>query len=149
VCSRDAFFQLMEVRLGLIADLGGLQRLARQVPMGVARELAYTGRRFSAEEALGWGFVNRIADSRAEALDAARAIATQIAANSPLAVKYIKESLVAEDSLKFEHDLRRASIVQTAYGYDMFASLTAMKKGAEPQYRDLELGPPAGVSKRS
>ena len=87
--------------------------------------------------------------NQAEALDAARGIAAQIAGNSPLAVKYIKESLVAEDSLKFEHDLRRASIVQTAYGYDMFASLTAMKKGAEPQYRDLELGPPAGVSKRS
>jgi enoyl-CoA hydratase/carnithine racemase len=149
VCSRDAFFQLMEVRLGLIADLGGLQRLARQVPMGVARELAYTGRRFSAEEALGWGFVNQVAESGAAALAAARAVAGQIAANSPLAVKYIKESLVAEDSLKFEHELRRASIVQTAYGHDLFASLAALKKGAEPQYADLELAPPAGVSKRS
>ena len=149
VCSRDAFFQLMEVRLGLIADLGGLQRLARQVPMGVARELAYTGRRFSAEEALGWGFVNHVADSKAEALEAARAIAAQIAANSPLAVKYTKESLVAEDSLKIEHELQRASNMQVAFGHDMFASITAMKKGADPQYRDLELGPPAGVSKRA
>lgn len=149
VCSRDAFFQLKEVQLGLIADLGGLQRLARQVPMGVTRELAYTGRRFSAEEALGWGFVNQVAESRAEALEAARNIAAQIAANSPLAVKYIKESLVAEDSLKFEHDLRRASIVQTAFGHDLLASVMAMKKGADPEYRDLELEPPAGVSKRS
>lgn len=149
VCSRDAFFQLMEVRLGLIADLGGLQRLARQVPVGVARELAYTGRRFSAEEALGWGFVNQVADSPGEALDAARAMAGQIAANSPLAVKYIKESLVAEDSLKIEHELRRASIVQTAYGQDLLPSLAAMKKGADPHYADLDLRPPGAEPKQS
>lgn len=141
VCSRDAFFQLAEVQLGLVADLGGLQRLARQVPMGVARELAYTGRPFSADEALRWGLVNQVCESAGEAVARARAIAAQIAANSPLAVKYIKESLVGEETLQIERRLRQAAVANIAFGQDMAVALQAMRERRQADYPDLDLGP--------
>jgi enoyl-CoA hydratase len=143
VCSSDAFFQLMEVQVGLVADLGGLQRLARQVPPGVARELVYTGRRFSAEEALRWGLVNQVFDSGADTLAAARAIAGQIAANSPLTVRYTKEALVGEESLTIERQLRQAALANLAFGQDMVTALQAMARGKTADYPDLDLGPPA------
>jgi enoyl-CoA hydratase len=143
VCSRDAFFQLMEVQVGLVADLGGLQRLARQVPPGVARELAYTGRRFSAEEALRWGLVNQVFDSGAGTLAAARAIAGQIAANSPLTVRYTKEALVGEESLGIERQLRQAALANLAFGQDMVTALQAMARGKTADYPDLDLSSPA------
>jgi enoyl-CoA hydratase/carnithine racemase len=149
VCSRDAFFQLMEVRVGLVADLGGLQRLARQVPMGVARELAYTGRRFAADEAHAWGFVSRVTDSAADATAAAWEIAGQIAANSPLAVRYIKEAFVAEDSLRIERELRQAAIANTAFGQDAAAAFAAVRSGNRLEYADLDVRPQAGRKERS
>lgn len=141
VCSRDAFFQLAEVQLGLVADLGGLQRLARQVPVGVARELAYTGRPFSAEEALRWGLVNQVCGRADEAVARAREIAAQIAANSPLAVKYIKEALVGEETLLTERRLRQAAIANIAFGQDLAAALQAMRERRQADYPDLDLGP--------
>jgi enoyl-CoA hydratase len=135
VCSRDAFFQLMEVRVGLVADLGGLQRLACQVPMGVARELAYTGRRFAADEAHGWGFVSR-------------EIAGQIAANSPLAVRYIKEAFVAEDTLRIEKELRQAAVANIAFGQDAAAAFAAVRSGNRLEYADLDVRPQAGRKER-
>ena len=143
VSSSDAFFQLMEVQVGLVADLGGLQRLARQVPPGVARELAYTGRRFSAEEALRWGLVNQVFDSGADTLAAARAIASQIAANSPLTVRYTKEALVGEESLTIERQLRQAALANLAFGQDMVAALQAMARGKTADYPDLDMSSPS------
>ena len=141
VCSRDAFFQLAEVQLGLVADLGGLQRLSRQVPMGVARELAYTGRPFSAEEALRWGLVNEVCDSAGEAVARARGIAAQIAANSPLTVRYVKEALVGEETLAIERRLRQAAMANIAFGQDMAAALQAMRERRQADYPDLDLSP--------
>ncbi|RMF08498.1 MAG: hypothetical protein D6763_09815, partial [Alphaproteobacteria bacterium] len=56
-CAADAFFQIHEVNIGMVADLGSLQRLPRQLPDGVVRELAFSGRRMTADEALRLGFV--------------------------------------------------------------------------------------------
>lgn len=144
VCSRDAFFQLAEVQLGLVADLGGLQRLARQVPAGVARELAYTGRPFTADEALRWGLVNQVLDTAGDAVARAREIAGQIAANSPLAVKYVKEALVGEETLLTERRLRQAALANIAFGHDLPTALMAMRERRQADYPDLDLGPFVG-----
>ncbi len=139
LCSADAFFQLMEVQVAVVADLGGLQRLSRQVPTGIARELAYSGRRFAATEALSWGLVNAVHPDRDSLLAAARALAAQIAANSPLTVKYVKESLVAEDSAAIERELRQASIIQVAYGLggDLDKALEASRRRETAAYDPL------------
>ena len=62
-CSEDAFFKIAEVDIGIAADVGTLQRLPSLIPLAVVRELAYTGRRFEADEAKELGLVNKVFES--------------------------------------------------------------------------------------
>jgi enoyl-CoA hydratase len=106
-CTADAFFTIKETELGMTADVGTLQRLPKLIPAGIVKELAFTGRKFSAQEAQQFGLVNQVYDDHASMLDGVMDIAAQIAANSPLAVTGCKEMLnysrdhSVEDSLKY------------------------------------------------
>lgn len=106
-CSSDAYFTIKETQLGMTADVGTLQRLPKLMPQGVVRELAYTGRKFTAQEAKNLGFVNEVYDNQEAMLEGVMAIAAQIAANAPIAVVGCKEMLnysrdhSVEDSLKY------------------------------------------------
>jgi enoyl-CoA hydratase len=106
-CTADAYFTIKETELGMTADVGTLQRLPKLIPAGIVKELAFTGRKFSAQEALQFGLVNRVYDDQASMLEGVMAIAAQIAANSPLAVTGCKEMLnysrdhSVADSLKY------------------------------------------------
>ncbi|MDB2384394.1 crotonase/enoyl-CoA hydratase family protein [Endozoicomonas sp.] len=91
--TNDAYFSLKETQLGMTADLGALQRLPSLISGGLARELAYTGRKMSAKEALESGFVNQVFSDKKSMDEHVLAIAQQIAANSPLAVTGSKEML--------------------------------------------------------
>ena len=92
-CSRDAYFSIKEIDVGMTADVGTLQRLPRLIGEGMARELAYTGRRVEADEALGIRLVNRVFDTPEALAAGVRDIALQIAAKSPLAVRGSKEMI--------------------------------------------------------
>ena len=59
----DAFFCIQEINIGMVADVGTLQRLPKLIPLGVVKELAYTGRRMPAAQALGYGLVNQVFDT--------------------------------------------------------------------------------------
>ncbi|MDD2810010.1 crotonase/enoyl-CoA hydratase family protein [Rhodoferax sp.] len=92
-CSSDASFSIKEIDIGMTADVGTLQRLPKLVGEGITRELAYTGRKFDAAEALSMKLVNRVFDSR-DALEAGvHEIATTIAAKSPLSIRGTKEMI--------------------------------------------------------
>lgn len=82
----DAFFTVAEINIGMTADIGTLQRLGTVVPQGVARELAFTGRRLSAQRALEVGLVQAVYDDHAALLDGVLETAREIASKSPLAV---------------------------------------------------------------
>lgn len=69
VVADDTRLSIPEVRLGLVPDVGGSSRLPAVVGLGIAKELVLTGREFDADEALRFGFANRVAP--ASALDAA------------------------------------------------------------------------------
>jgi enoyl-CoA hydratase len=84
--SADAFFCVQEINIGMAADLGVLQRLPKLIPLGAAREMAYTGERLSAERALVLGLVNAVLPDPAALLDHALGVASSIAAKSPLAI---------------------------------------------------------------
>ena len=91
-----ARFSLPEPRVGLAAS-GGLHRLARQLPLKQAMELALTGRMFTADEAVVMGIVNRLSPSRAGAsgtLAMALDMAALICENAPLAVQATKEMMM-------------------------------------------------------
>lgn len=82
----DAFFCIQEINIGLVADVGTLQRLPKLIPLGVVKELAYTGRRMGAARALGCGLVNEVFDTHEAMLVAALQCAAEIAAKPPVAI---------------------------------------------------------------
>ncbi|WP_341229070.1 crotonase/enoyl-CoA hydratase family protein [Nocardioides salarius] len=93
VASREAKFGLPEVKRGLTAAAGGLLRLQHRVPYHLAMDLVLTGRMWPAPEAAEVHLVNRLADAGG-ALDAALALADEVAANAPLALAASKQVLV-------------------------------------------------------
>ncbi|GAA5513488.1 short-chain-enoyl-CoA hydratase [Deinococcus carri] len=96
LCSAGARFSLPEVRLGITADLGGLQRLPGLLGRGRAAHLALTGDPIDAEMAERWGLVTEVHPD-AEALYArADALASQLAALPPKAVEGTKRTLADE-----------------------------------------------------
>jgi enoyl-CoA hydratase/carnithine racemase len=90
IATPDARLSVMEVTWGLIPDMSISQTLPRLVGIDVAKELTFTGRVFSGEEALGLGIVTRLAT---DPLAGARELAGQIAERSPDAVRGAKRLL--------------------------------------------------------
>ena len=80
-------------KLGVVYPEGGLRRFADLVGAARTRELFFTGRAIDAETALAWGLVNRVVAPAASAEADALALAAEIAANAPLAVRGMKRIL--------------------------------------------------------
>ena len=138
-CTADAFFCIQEINIGMVADVGTLQRLPHLIPAGMVRELAYTGRRFKAEEAKASGLVNAVYPDQAAMLEAVRAIAHEIAGKSPLAVhgtkevlKYTRDHSVA-DGLEYIA-LWNAGMLLTE---DMAEQMQANKEKRPARFADL------------
>jgi len=91
IASKDAIFSIAETRIAIIADVGTLQRLPTIIGQGWFRELALTGRFFTAAEALQMGLVTRVCEDRETLYTEARKLAEEIAANSPLTVQGTKD----------------------------------------------------------
>lgn len=91
--SRNAQFALSETKLGIMPGGGGTQTLARAVGERLAKELIFTARPFSAQEACEWGMVNRVFDTQAELMAQALATAEVIGHNAPLSVRQAKKSI--------------------------------------------------------
>jgi enoyl-CoA hydratase len=94
IASKDAIFSIRETRLGIVADVGTLQRLPFIIGHGWFRELALTGRDFTASEALQIGLITRVLDNREALYEEARMLATQIAKCPPLAVQGVKDVIL-------------------------------------------------------
>ncbi|HZZ89287.1 MAG TPA: crotonase/enoyl-CoA hydratase family protein [Caulobacteraceae bacterium] len=88
----DARLAVMEIKWGLVPDMAGTQLMRHLAREDIVRELTYTGRIFSGEEAFQYGFATRLcADPRADALATAR----EIAGKSPDAIRAAKKILNA------------------------------------------------------
>ncbi len=87
IVAPDAQLSVLEIRWGLVPDMTGTQALVNLVGLDVAKELTFTGRMISGEEAVALGLCTRLADDpHAEAM----ALATEIAAKSPHAIRAAK-----------------------------------------------------------
>jgi enoyl-CoA hydratase len=95
VAARDAKFGIPEVKRGLVAGAGGLVRLPRRIPAGIAMELALTGDPLPAADAHRLGLVNALTEP-GEALAGARQLAARIAVNGPLAVAVTKQVITQQ-----------------------------------------------------
>ena len=114
LCSADAFFTVQEIHIGMMADLGLLQRLAKIVPQGVARAMAYTGERVSAERALAVGLVNAVLPDAGALLAHAMQLAHDIAAKSPLAIAGSKLALNHARDHGTAASLQQMTLLQSA-----------------------------------
>jgi enoyl-CoA hydratase len=97
LASADAIFSVREAKVAIVADLGSLQRLPSIIGAGHVAELAFTGKDISAARAREIGLVNDVAADADAVLKAAYELATEIAANSPLAVQGTKAVLAANE----------------------------------------------------
>jgi enoyl-CoA hydratase len=137
----QCFLQVAEVDVAITADLGTLQRLTHLLPEGLVRELAYTGRRMEAEEALRFGFLNRIEPDREAAIAAGLALARTIAAKSPLAVAGAKMSLNYSRGRTVEEGLRHVALWNAGalVSADLDAAIAARLAKTDPGFRDLSV----------
>ena len=101
ICSENAMFGQPEVGLGITPGFGGTQRLARLIGAGMAKQLIYTARNIKADEALRIGLVNAVYPQE-ELMAAAEKMASQIAANAPIAVRACKKAI--NDGLQTDID---------------------------------------------
>ncbi len=93
LCTADASFSLREARIGIVADVGALQRLPYIIGLTNTKQMAYTGRFFSAEEVSRMGLVAEICPDMDSLLAAAHKLAGEITQSAPLAVQNTKEVL--------------------------------------------------------
>lgn len=84
-CTEDAFFCIQEINIGMVADMGTLQRLPKLIPEGIVHELAYSGRRLPAARAQALGLVNEVFADQEQMLAAAFELAREIASKPPVA----------------------------------------------------------------
>jgi crotonobetainyl-CoA hydratase len=135
VASDTAEFALPEVKLGMVADSGGVLRLPRRLPRAIALEMLLTGRRMGALEAARWGLVNRVVAPDA-LLETAQALAQEMVLAAPLALAAVKE------------------LVNATEGQTIEAAYTTLRKADLPHYRamlrsdDAAEGPRAFSEKR-
>ncbi|MEJ6005879.1 enoyl-CoA hydratase-related protein [Paucibacter sp. AS339] len=112
--SAEAFFSVQEINIGMTADLGVLQRLQQIMPAGLARELAYTGERLTAERALACGLLNAVLPDADALLAHAMKVARQIAGKSPLAIAGSKLALNHARDHGVAASLQQMSLLQSA-----------------------------------
>ncbi|MFK7933196.1 MAG: crotonase/enoyl-CoA hydratase family protein, partial [Saprospiraceae bacterium] len=130
-----AYFSIKEIDWGMVADLGTLQRMPRIVPYAIVAELAYTGRKFGAQEAQQIGFVNRVFPDKDALMEGVMELAQMIAAKSPVSIRGTKEMLLYTR----DHDVNDALNYQKVWNAAMIMSQDLMEAGmANMQKRKAE-----------
>jgi enoyl-CoA hydratase len=117
-CTEDAYFAIKEIDLGLVADIGTLQRLPKILHPGIVAEMAYTGRKVGGPEATAIGLTNRTFATHGELLAAVTEIATTIAKKSPLCIRGTKEMLLYSR----DHSVADSLNYMTAWNASMLLS---------------------------
>lgn len=117
VASETAQFGQPEINIGVIPGAGGTQRLTRIVGKALAMEMVLNARRLTAQEALQYGLVNRVAPVE-RFLDDALDLARQIAARAPVAVQLGKEAV----NKAYEMTLAEGLSLEQKYFYLLFAT---------------------------
>jgi len=135
----DAFFCIQEINIGMVADVGTLQRLPKLVPLGVVKELAYTGRRLPAAKALAYGLVNEVFDSPEAMVAAALQCARDIAAKPPVAIWGTKQVIHYTRDHSVEDSLKQMGWIQGAIWSNAHVreAVTALKEKRSGDYPAL------------
>lgn len=136
LAAEGAVFSVRETRLGMVADVGTLQRLPHLVGAGPAAELVYTGRDCDARHAQEIGLVNRVYPDRETLFAGARELALEIAANSPAAVQGSKRVLTSMREETTARHLDYAALWSAAFlrSADLAEGVAAQVEGRPPRF---------------
>jgi enoyl-CoA hydratase len=136
VCSRDARFSARAVRIGIVEDMGSLQRLPAIIGEGAAREICLTGEDFDAPRAAAIGLVNHVDDSPEASLAHAQAIANRIAANPPLTVQGVKRVMNERAHAGIGGSLHYTALWNAAFmqSRDFAEAMSAFAEKREPRF---------------
>ncbi len=135
-CTNDAIFSIKEIDIGIVADVGTLQRLPRLIGDGLMRELAYTGRNFSGVEATSMQLCNKNFTDKDTLMTHVMDIASSIAAKSPLSIRGTKDVLLysrehnVEDGLNYVATWNAGMMISE----DIKIALRAQKKDEAPAF---------------
>jgi len=139
LATKDAFFCIQEINIGMTADVGTYPRLCRLMPEGWVRQISYTGERLPAAKAQALGLVNETFDTQEAMLDHAMTLAREIASKNPLAVtgakvmiNYARDHTIA-DGLDYIGVWNAAMLS----GAHMREAFVAKAEKREPHYPDL------------
>ena len=137
LAAADASFSVRETKMAIVADLGTLQRLPQLIPQGHVAELVYTGKDIGAERARQIGLVNDVYPDAETLHAAARTLADEIAANSPLAVQGAKAVLRAGEGLSLDDALDYVALWNTAFlqSNDLAEAVTAFMEKRPPVFK--------------
>ena len=139
LASKDAFFCIQEINIGMAADVGTLQRLPKIIPDSKMREMAYTGRRMYADEAKETGLVSDTYESQEEMLAAANELAKVIASKSPVAIYGLKAVM----NYSRDHSVREGLEYNALWSgamlsqKDMTEAITANMEKRDASFNDL------------
>lgn len=137
--TQDAFFCIQEINIGMVADVGTLQRLPKLIPLAVVKELAYTGRRLKADKALAYGLVNEVFESPEVMLTAAMQCAKEIAAKPPVAIWGTKQVIHYARDHSVDESLKQMGWLQGAIWSNAHVreAITAAKEKRPAQFTAL------------
>ncbi|MFN4265943.1 MAG: crotonase/enoyl-CoA hydratase family protein [Aquabacterium sp.] len=138
-CAADAYFTIKEIDIGMVADVGTLQRLPKLIGnQGIVREMAFTGRKVLAEEAQRIGLVNQVFESREALYAGVQELAAMIASKSPLSIRGTKEMLnysrdhSVADGLNYIATWNAAMLMSS----DLTTAMMASMAKQTPQFKD-------------
>ncbi|WP_280358394.1 crotonase/enoyl-CoA hydratase family protein [Nocardia otitidiscaviarum] len=137
LASAEAKFSLREAKVAIVADIGSLHRLPGIIGEGHVRELALTGKDIDAARAEKIGLVNDVYPDQDAVLDAAHAMAREIAANPPLVVQGIKDVLDQPKASRVADGLRYVSAWNAAFlpSEDLTEAIQSVFEKREPEFR--------------
>jgi enoyl-CoA hydratase len=137
--TQDAFFCIQEINIGMVADVGTLQRLPKLIPEAIVKEYAYTGRRMPAAKALAYGLVNDVFATHEEMLAAALQTASEIAAKAPVAIWGSKQAIAYSRDHSTEDALRQMGWLQSGIWSNAHVreAVAAMKDKRAAQFPPL------------
>jgi enoyl-CoA hydratase/carnithine racemase len=138
LCTQDAKFSIRETKIGLVADLGTLQRITPIVGKGFAREMAYTGSDFDATRAFQNHLVNAVYDTKDALLQGARQLASNIAQNSPLVVQGTKKVLQYAERHRTEEGLNQVALWNSAFikSDDLGEAIVSFMEKRQPKFKN-------------
>ncbi|PFH51372.1 hypothetical protein AMATHDRAFT_142706 [Amanita thiersii Skay4041] len=128
---------LPETSLGIIPGAGGTQRAARILGLAKAKELIFTARSLTAEEAYQWGLINYVSEPGTTGFDRALTLAEQITRNAPLALRAAKQAVSRSVDLALETglDFERATYEVLLDTDDRMEALQAFKEKRRPVFK--------------